>query len=63
MQLTGYAWGNYAVFLNDFIRIVLVANTLKERCLQTSPNKQKIIYEFANYEQSIYKLFLLDFFY
>jgi len=57
-KLSRIMWENYAIFLNDFIRIVLVANTLRERCISVSSNKQKIINEFADYQQSINKLML-----
>jgi len=57
MELSKVVWSNYAVFLNDFIRIVLVANTLRERCNEISSNKQKIIVEFSDYQDSINKLF------
>jgi len=56
-KFIGVAWNNYAVFVNDFVRVVLVANTLKQRCLNAIPEKRKIICEVANYEQSIFKLF------
>lgn len=58
LELSKLVWSSYAVFLNDFIRIVLVANTLRERCTNISSDKQKIICEFADYQQSINKLML-----
>lgn len=54
---TKYAWGNYAIYTNDFIRVVLIANSLKTRCKNVSPEKLKIINEIANYENSTSGLF------
>ena len=56
-KITRLAWGNYAVFMNDFLRIVLIANELRLRCDNIPIKKLKIINEIANYENSINKLF------
>lgn len=56
--LVSFVFNNHNVFVNDFIRIVLAAKTLKERDDGISPDKLRIINEIANYENSISKLFV-----
>jgi len=44
------------VYLNDFVRIVLVANCIKFRCNNINSKKKKIINEFSSFEKHPYKL-------
>jgi len=55
--LQSYVWEKYNMFLNDFVRIVLISNSLKNRCLDITPEKKKILNEISNYENSTSKLF------
>ncbi len=55
-NLKKYLLSGLDIYNNDFIRIVLVANTLKARCDNTSPIKSHIINQFSGFESSIYCL-------